>query len=102
MMTFGSSVFWEAFKAAGMLVEAELLPATVPPTIFDVGFQRPDEIVLDGVAHTTNYSIEYQTVDVELKRGSTVKIDGATYRVSQSPQAKGDGGFVRTFLEKVS
>lgn len=85
-----------------MLVEAELLPATVPPTMFDVGFKRPDEIVLDGVAHVTQYSIEYQSGDVELKRASNVRIDGVTYKVSQPPQANGDGGFMRAFLEKVS
>lgn len=101
-MTFDSSIFWGAFKDAGMLVAATYQPAVGDLVEFDVGFNRPDQVVLDGVAHSTQASIEYQAVDIELRRGAVVKVDGVDYKVSQPPMAKDDGTFMLAYVEKVT
>lgn len=100
-MSFDSSVFWPAFKLAGMLDEAVYQPADRPAVPFDVSFTRPDQVVLDGMVHSTDYSIEYQGADIELKRGYVLQILGGTYKVRQTPAAKGDGTFYVASLEKV-
>lgn len=66
---------------------------------FDVSFSRPDEVVLDGMVHTTDYTIEYQAADIELQRGYVLRIKGVDYKVRQTPKAKGDGTFVIAMLE---
>ena len=72
--------------------------ATVP---FDVGFTRPDTVVLDGMVHSTDYAIEYQAVDVKLQRGDMLRIGGINYKVRQTPRAKADGSFYVAVLEEV-
>lgn len=84
-----------------MLDSALHQPDTGPLIDFDVGFQRPGQVVLEGMVHTTDYSIEYQSADIELKRGAVVTILGDAYKVRQTPIAKGDGAFVIALLEKV-
>lgn len=100
-MDFDPSVFFGAFKQAGMLVSASYQPSVGPLIEFDVGFTRPDQIVLDGVVHSTDYTIEYQRADVTLKRDYLVTVDGGHYKVRQTPVAKGDGTFMRALLETV-
>jgi hypothetical protein len=100
-MSFGADVFWPAFKQAGMLDEAVYQPAVGPAVPFDVGFNRPDQVVLDGMVHTTDYSIEYQRADIELQRGYMLQIAGSSYKVRQTPSAKGDGTFYVAALEEV-
>lgn len=68
---------------------------------FDVSFSRPDQVVLDGMVHTTDYSIEYQAADIQLQRGYVLRILGADYKVRQTPAAKGDGTFYVAALEQV-
>ncbi|HYD79840.1 MAG TPA: hypothetical protein VEC06_08525 [Paucimonas sp.] len=107
-MTFDSSVFFQAFKTSGMLAEVTYQPPAGAAVIFMAGFVRPAEIVLDGMVHTTDFTIEYQSKDVTLQRGNqvSVKEPGAsvaeTYRVRATPAAKGDGFFTVASLEKVS
>lgn len=84
-----------------MLEEAVFRPAGGNDIPFDVGFKRPDQIVLDGIVHSTDYSIEYQSADVTLQRGDVISILGGQYSVRQTPQAKGDGFFMTALLEKV-
>ena len=74
-MGFDASVFWPAFKAAGMVDVAVHQPPNGVAVAFDVGFKRPDQVVLDGMVHSTDYSIEYQAADVTLQRGDIVRID---------------------------
>jgi hypothetical protein len=101
-MSFDSSVFWPAFKLAGMLDAAVYQPPNGVAVAFDVSFARPDQVVLDGMVHTTDYSIEYQGADIELQRGYVLRICGADYKVRQTPAAKGDGTFYVAALEKVA
>jgi hypothetical protein len=100
-MGFDSSVFWPAFKNGGMLDVAVYQPLNGVAVPFDVGFNRPDQVVLDGMVHTTDYSIEYQAADIELQRGYVLRIDGVDYKVRQTPTAKGDGTFYVAALEVV-
>lgn len=91
-----------------MLVDAEYRPAIGAAVPFKVGFERPGQVELDGAVHTTDYSIEYQSADITLKRDQIVWVKASgdsaylQYKVRQTPQAKGDGTFIRAFLEKVS
>jgi hypothetical protein len=101
-MSFGEGIFWQAFKAAGMLFEAEYVPPAGPPVPFDVGYTRPDQIVLDGAAHTTDYTIEYQAADVTLARHSVVRVDGMTFKVAEPPRARGTGEFFIAILERAN
>ena len=101
-MGFDTSVFWPAFKQAGMLDVASYQPPIGQAIDFDVGFKRPDQVVLDGMVHTTDYSIEYLASAVELKRGFIIAVAGVQYKVRQTPMANGDGEFVTALLEKVA
>ncbi|XYJ11809.1 head-tail joining protein [Telluria sp. B2] len=101
-MGFGADVFWPAFRSAGMLDVAIHQPPHGVAVSFDVGFNRPDKVVLDGMVHTTDYSIEYQVADVELKRGDVVRILGVDYKVQQTPTAKADGSFYVAILERLA
>ncbi|MBY0237872.1 MAG: hypothetical protein K2X55_01010 [Burkholderiaceae bacterium] len=101
-MPWNPDVFFPAFKRAGMLNTAVLMPQTGPATEFDVDFRRPDQVVLEGMVHSTGYSIEYQAADVTLNYGDTLVVAGTTYKVSQPPDVRGDGSFVIAQLEKVA
>jgi hypothetical protein len=101
-MAFGADQFWQAFKDAGMLFAASHQPDVGDFIEFDVGYQRPDQIVLDGVAHSTEHRIEYRSADVTLRRNSVVLVGGAQLKVMQPPQAKGDGTFMIAYLQEVS
>jgi len=85
-----------------MLDSAIYQPVSGPAITFDAEFRRPDQVVLDGMVHNTDYSIEYQGADVELKRGYALQIDGFEYKVRQTPTAKGNGTFFIALLEKVT
>jgi len=100
-MGFDGALFWPAFKDAGMLDVATARPTDAPPFDFDVGFKRPDQVVLDGMVHTTDYSIEYQAVDAQLRRGDIVAVDGIDYKVRQAPKANRDGRFIIALLEEI-
>lgn len=85
-----------------MLDVATYQPPIGPALDFDVGFKRPDQVVLDGMVHTTDYSIEYLASAVELKRSFIIAVAGVQYKVRQTPMANGDGEFVTALLEKVT
>lgn len=101
-MTFDSSLFWPAFKAAGVLVEVTHQPAQGELVKFDAGFTRPDQLVLDGLVHSTDFGIEYQAGDIVLHRDDLVVIEQVTYKLQQTPKVKGDGKFVTAVLEEVT
>lgn len=101
-MAWNPSIFWSAFANAGMLVDAVCQSGNVGTVSVKVGFSQPDQVVLDGMVHSTDYSIEYQRADVALRRGDTVTINSTAYTVRQTPQQKGDGFFMTALLEKVT
>jgi len=100
-MTFHAERFWSAFQSAGMLDVATYQPPVGDLVVFSGGFKRPDQVVLDGMVHTTDYSIEYLAADVTLKRGFIITVDEVQYKVRQTPLAKGDGEFVTALLDEV-
>lgn len=100
-MSFHAERFWSAFQGVGMLDEASYQPPVGDLVVFSGGFKRPDQVVLDGLVHTTDYSIEYMASVVELKRGFIITVDGMQYKVRQAPVGNGDGEFVTALLEKV-
>jgi len=85
-----------------MLDEVSYQPPVGDLVVFSGGFKRPDQVVLDGMVHTTDYSIEYLAGAVELKRGFIITVAGGQYKVRQTPMANGDGEFVTALLEKVA
>ena len=85
-----------------MLDEASYQPPVGDLVVFSGGFKRPAQVVLDGMVHTTDYSIEYLASDVELKRGFIITVAGGQYKVRQTPSANGDGEFVTALLEKAT
>ena len=101
-MSWDTARFWSAFQRAGMLDIATFQPASGPALDVDVEFRRPDQVLLDGMVHSTDYSIEYQAADLPFKRGDMVQILAAAYKIRQTPTAKGDGTFVIAQLEKVT
>lgn len=107
---FDASVFWPAFKAAGML-----RPVKVKQAVVWVGYVEPDTLRFDQT-RSTDYEIEYQTADlpnlaqgdpVLLLDAALVPIAKAKFRVREAPfvpdiPAEGnDGTFRRALLTKL-
>ena len=101
-----NSVFDRAFDQAGMrqtvvrLIDGQ--PASKP---FQARFDRPQQIVLDGEAHTTEYSIEFTTSDLpsQLEYGDILRVEvskgvSEDFRVKQEPLVQGDGYWTRVEL----
>ena len=101
-----NSVFDRAFDQAGMrqtvvrLVDGQ--PASKP---FQARFDRPQQIVLDGEVHTTEYSIEFTTSDLQtqLEYGDILRVEVSKgvhqdFRVKQEPLVQGDGYWTRVGL----
>lgn len=91
-----------ALKDAGIWTEAStMLPGCTEPTIFAVGFRRPDVEPFDR-ARSTDYEIEYQHHDAPtLAEGAEVIVDQVLYRVRETPtvqEGRGDDGFWRVAL----
>jgi len=100
---FDPNVFWSAFGRAGLLTGAVYRPAAGPavPGI-QVGFTRPDVLLLGDMVQSTDYAIEYQTADMPaLAIGETLAIGADTYRVRRNPEKKGDGTFSHVLLTKL-
>lgn len=85
-----------------MLDEASYQPPVGDLVVFSVGFKRPGQVVLEGMVHMTDYSIEYMAAAVELKRGFIITVDKVQYKVRQTPLANGDGEFVTALLDEVT
>lgn len=77
-----------------MLKSASWQPPRGNATSFDVGFVAPDEQVLDGALTVNAIVIEYETAAApELAANDVLDIDGASYRVIQTPRRRDDGTF---------
>lgn len=74
-MDFDTSVFWPAFKDAGMLKRISVKPRAGGATLYgDVLWRSPDQ---PAGAHSQSreYEIEYQVADFpKLKEGDTVQL----------------------------
>ncbi|MPS30637.1 MAG: hypothetical protein E2576_14295 [Alcaligenaceae bacterium] len=112
-MVWDNSLFDRAFDAAGIREPVALVVDGVARSPFQARFDRPQQIVLDGEVHTTDYGIEFTTADApDLAYHSQIRIGGQVvdgqyvggdlYRVAQEPLVQGDGYWTRAQLERLS
>jgi hypothetical protein len=85
---------YAAAARAGWLTPISLGALTVM-----VGFRAPDETVLQGLALSQDYQIEYPTAQLTLAAGDTVVIHGVTYRVREVRQVR-DGSETHATLSR--
>ena len=96
-----NSVFFRAFKRAGMLVECVYKPGTPQETPFSAQWKQPDTLLLGDEAQATEYLLEFQTADVpHLRRGDPLTVAGAAYSVREPARALADGYFSTVALTK--
>ena len=74
----GVADLYDAAARAGLLT-----PVKVGTLIVECGFRAPDETVLDGLALSRDYEIEYPAARIALAAGDTVEIAGQPYRVRE-------------------
>ena len=74
----GVTDLYDAAARAGLLT-----PVKVGALIVECGFRAPDETVLDGLALSRDYEIEFPTGRLLLVVGDTVEIAGQPYRVRE-------------------
>lgn len=98
MSAFDLSVFWPAFKAAGMLVSVQIEGSNREP--FDAGLNRPDMQIFDDAVQSPQNLLEYQSADVpEMAQGMVVVVNNQRYRVSRRPFRERTGFFSQVPLE---
>lgn len=108
---FDQSLFWPAFRAAGLL---RLITATINSVDVDawVSYRSPDQLRLDGQARSTEHEIEYQADDLDgLAKGDAITLwgdeskgSGVSFRVRERPfndQPSADGYFQLALLTKI-
>lgn len=77
-----------------------LTSITVGAVTVQCAFRAPDEVVLDGLALSRDYHIEYPTVWLTLTIGNFVNIAGEAYKVREVRQLR-DGSESRATLSKL-
>lgn len=108
---FDQSLFWPAFRAAGLL---RLATVTISGGDVDawVSYRSPDALRMDGRTRSTEYEMEFQTADLAgLAAADAVtiwadadKTSGVAFRVREAPfndDPAADGYFRRALLTKV-
>jgi hypothetical protein len=93
---------YEAAANAGLLKECVWRPSDgSPPQHHSVGFDAPDDTVLDGLTLSTEYVMTYPaSVFVGLAQREPVEIDGVTFLV-RDILAVGDGSEIRAKLTRL-
>jgi hypothetical protein len=86
---------YDAAARAGLLT-----PVKVGALIVECGFRAPDETVLDGLALSRDYEIEFPADRLTLAAGDTVEIAGHQYRVREA-MAIHDGSESRAKLSRL-
>ena len=79
----GVADLYDAAARAGLLTPVKVGAATV-----QVAFRAPDETVLDGLALSCDYEIEYPTARLSLAAGDTVEVGGESFRVREVRQVR--------------
>lgn len=87
--------FYAAAARCGLLTAVKVGSVTV-----SVAFRAPDESVLDGLALSRDYQIEYPTEQLVLAQGDTLEINGMTYRVREVRQVR-DGSETMANLSRL-
>ena len=93
---------YEAAERAGLLKEAVWSPSDGTETQrAKVDFRAADETVLDGLALSTDYVIQYPaSVLTGLASAEILTVDGNTYRVREV-RSLGDGSEKRATLSRL-
>ena len=86
--------FYEAARGAGLLTAV-----STPSGIVFCAFRAPDETVLDGLALSRDYQVDYPAAWVTLAVGDELEINGETYQV-RDVRAIGDGTERRATLSQ--
>lgn len=101
-MSWSDDDFFDAFKEAGMLDEAEFTDANGKVHCAAVGFNRPDALLLNEMVQVTQFQIEYEAGSFPgLKSDSIIKVKGKEYSVQGKPMALGNGSFIVAGLNKI-
>lgn len=88
---------YAAAAAAGLLVEADVSGKRIA-----VEFRAPDELVLDGLALSSEYAIRFPSSQItELAIGDVVRIGDTHYQV-RDLRFLGDGSERRALLSRLS
>jgi hypothetical protein len=74
---------YDAAARAGLLTAVKVGAVTV-----QAAFRAPDETVLDGLALSRDYQIEFPTNRLSLSQGDLVEIGGQSYRVREVRQLR--------------
>ncbi len=94
------SIFFEAFKSAGLLQACVYKPGTPAEKAFDAGWQQPDTLLLGDEAQASDYLLEFQTADLPtLRQGDAITVDGKPFTVRAPAQKKGDGYYSTVALK---
>ena len=86
---------YDAAARCGLLATVKVGAVTV-----QAAFRAPDENVLDGLALSRDYQLDYPAAWLTLAAGDTVEIAGASYPVREV-RAIGDGSERRASLSKL-
>ncbi|WP_019561432.1 head-tail joining protein [Caldimonas manganoxidans] len=89
------ATLYEAARSAGLLT-----PVTVAGTTVPCAFRAPDDTVLDGLALSRDYQIDYPAAWLTLAVGDTVEVAGHPYQVREV-RAIGDGTEHRAWLSRL-
>jgi len=95
-----NSIFFAAFKSAGLLEPCVYKPGTPAEKGFDAGWQQPDSLFLGDEAQATDYLLEFQTADLPtLRQGDAITVAGVAFTVRAPAQKRGDGYFSTVALK---
>ena len=82
---------YDAAARCGLLTAIKVGAVTV-----QAGFRAPDDAVLDGLALSRDYQIEYPSAALALSPGDAVEIAGQSYRVRDVRQIRDGAESVAT------
>ena len=82
---------YDAAARSGLLTAVKVGAVTV-----QASFRAPDESVLDGLALSRDYQIEYPTARLTLSQGDALEIAGQSYRVREVRQIRDGSESVAT------
>ena len=82
---------YDAAARSGLLTKVKVGAVTV-----QAAFRAPDEPVLDGLALSRDYQIEYPTERLTLNQADAVEIAGQSYRVREVRQIRDGSESVAT------
>ena len=93
---FGVTDLYDAAARCGLLATVKVGAVTV-----QAAFRAPDENVLDGLALSRDYQIEYPSERLTLSQGDAVEVAGQSYRVREVRQIRDGSESVATLVNVI-